>query len=163
MTLADTIIEEARAAGLALQVEGGNIRVEPRAALTDDLRSRIIAEKPAIMAALRARDDLARHWRFHVSPKGEKPYVVCTLPMATLAEARSLWPGAAVEPLQDRDLSPTPADSRPSSKLLALVERVARAYRAPPDELAEMKRLALADPAAAWEAFTADAAAHGGR
>jgi hypothetical protein len=89
--------------------------------------------------------------------------VVRTLPEATLAEARGLWPGAVVEPLQDRDPSPTPADSRPSSELLALVERVASAYRAPPDELAEMKRLALADPAAAWEAFTATAAADGGR
>ena len=41
--------------------------------------------------------------------------------------------------------------------LIALVERVAHAYRTPPDELAEMKRLALADPEAAWSAFLATA------
>ena len=43
-------------------------------------------------------------------------------------------------------------------ELPALVERVAAHYCTPPDELAIMKRLALADPKAAWECFTADLA-----
>lgn len=54
--------------------------------------------------------------------------------------------------------SPTP---RSEAELLALVERVALAYRAPPGELAEMKRLALADPEAAWSAFLATARTEG--
>ena len=50
------------------------------------------------------------------------------------------------------------ADRGANSQLLALVERVAAHYRTPPDEVAEMKRLALADPRAAWECFAADLA-----
>jgi len=51
------------------------------------------------------------------------------------------------------------AEVRPEDRdaaLLSLVERVAAHYRTPPDEVAQMKRLALADRAAAWECFTAD-------
>lgn len=48
-----------------------------------------------------------------------------------------------------------------AADLLALVERVALAYRTPPGELAEMKRLALADPSAAWSAFLATARTEG--
>jgi len=55
----------------------------------------------------------------------------------------------------------TPDFAAGEAALLALVERVARAYRTPQDEIAEMKRLALADKAAAWETFTATAAAEG--
>jgi hypothetical protein len=47
--------------------------------------------------------------------------------------------------------------ARSRAELVALVERVARAYRTPPAEVEEMKRLALADPAAAWSAFLATA------
>jgi hypothetical protein len=45
-----------------------------------------------------------------------------------------------------------------SAHLLALVDRVAAHYGMPADELAEMKRLALADPSVAWDTLTADLA-----
>lgn len=45
--------------------------------------------------------------------------------------------------------------------LVALVERVAALYRTPPDELAEMKRLALRDPGAAWRCFLVTARTEG--
>lgn len=112
MTPAEAIIRDAQAAGLTLHAVGASIRVEPRSGLTDELRARIIAEKPAILAALRARDQAP------------------------------------------------PAD-RTSVELAALVERVARSYQTPPDELADMKRLALADPAAAWSAFLTTAQTEG--
>lgn len=51
--------------------------------------------------------------------------------------------------------------TRNTAELLALVERVALAYRTPPDELEEMTRLALDDPAAAWAAFLATARTEG--
>lgn len=56
---------------------------------------------------------------------------------------------------------PTQNTGRSPAELLALVECVARAYRTPPGELAEMKRLALANPAAAWSAFLATAQTEG--
>jgi len=150
------ILAEARAAGVSLHVEGDGIRVEPRSALPPELRARIIAEKPAILAALRAQE--ARYWRFRITPKGEAPLEVRTLPEATLTEAGRLWLGARVEPLPAvAHASGQDAESQ-YGDLLALVERVAQAYRTPPHELAEMKRLAMADPPAAWESFTATAA-----
>lgn len=51
--------------------------------------------------------------------------------------------------------------SRSAADLLALVEQVGLAYRTPPGELAEMKRLAIADPLAAWSAFLATARTEG--
>lgn len=45
--------------------------------------------------------------------------------------------------------------------LLALVEKVAARYRAPPDDLAEMKRIALRDPRAAWRCFLETARTEG--
>lgn len=153
------ILAEARAAGVSLHVEGDGIRVEPRSALPPELRARIIAEKPAILAALRAQE--TRHWRFRITPEGADSLEVRTLPEATLTEAGRLWPDARVEPLPGVAHASGPnAESLPGD-LLALVERVAQAYRTPPDELAEMKRLAMADPPAAWESFTATAATEG--
>jgi hypothetical protein len=76
-------------------------------------------------------------------------------------EARGLWPNARVEPLPTVAEAPRLADGSQHAELLALVERVARAYRTSQEELAEMKRLALADPSAARAAFTATAAAEG--
>jgi len=45
--------------------------------------------------------------------------------------------------------------------LLSLVERIAARYRTPPDEVAEMMRLALRDPAEAWRCFLATARTEG--
>ncbi len=45
--------------------------------------------------------------------------------------------------------------------LLGLIERVAALYRTPPDEVAEMKRLALRDPGAAWRCFLVTARTEG--
>jgi hypothetical protein len=101
----------------------------------------------------------SRHWRFRLSYPDGRREEVRTLPAATLAEARELWPESAVEALPDHDTAAR--DARPPAELAALVERVARAYRTPPEELAEMKRLALADPAAAWRAFLATARTEG--
>ncbi len=47
--------------------------------------------------------------------------------------------------------------------LFALIDRVAAYYKTPAEDLAEMKRLALADPQAARECFTTDLASFGGR
>jgi hypothetical protein len=47
------------------------------------------------------------------------------------------------------------------SEVLALVERVAAFYRCPPEEVAIMKRVALADTPAARECFTATARLEG--
>lgn len=156
---APEIMAEARAAGLSLNVEGDGIRVEPRSALCPALRARIIAEKPAILVVLRAEGE--RHWRFRVTPEGATPFVVHTLPEATVDEARELWPNARVDPLPAPTKASESAAGIQHADLAALVERVARAYRTSQEEFAEMKRLALADPTAAWAAFTATAATEG--
>jgi len=84
---------------------------------------------------------------------------------APLREAINGNREAVLKAIRERDLRDTsPATSAYASDataLLALVERVARAYRTPSDELSEMKRLALADPAAAWSAFLSTARIEG--
>jgi len=43
------IVSEIRAMGVTLSVDGGNLIVRPKAAITDDLRSMIREHKPAIL------------------------------------------------------------------------------------------------------------------
>ena len=61
-----------------------------------------------------------------------------------------------VAPLRECDTR-----QRGDADLMALVDRVASHYRTPPGEVAEMKRIALADRAAAWDTFTATVAGEG--
>lgn len=49
------IIAEAEARGLKLQPEGAGIRVQPRSALTPDLRAAIVANKTSIIHVLLTR------------------------------------------------------------------------------------------------------------
>jgi len=51
---AQTLLSEALAAGLRLEIEGANIAVTPASKLTAELRARLSAEKPALLALLRA-------------------------------------------------------------------------------------------------------------
>jgi hypothetical protein len=51
---AQTLLSEALAAGLRLEIEGANITVTPASKLTAELRARLSAEKPALLALLRA-------------------------------------------------------------------------------------------------------------
>lgn len=113
----------------------------------------------ATSAATATTNTAERHCRFRLAYPDGNVTEVRTLPEATLEETRLLWPGAAVEALPDR--APAVPDGRPLSDLLALLGRVAAAYRTPFGELAEMKRLALADPAAAWSGFLATAKTEG--
>lgn len=105
----------------------------------------ILAAVRAAGVTLRAEGDGIR-----VEPASRLP--------APLREAIKSNRMAILEAIRERDRASTrQAPSAPpgdTADLLALVERVARAYRTPPDELATMKHLALADPAAAWECFT---------
>ena len=43
------IVSKIRAMGVTLSVDGGNLIVRPKAAITDDLRSMIREHKPAIL------------------------------------------------------------------------------------------------------------------
>lgn len=115
----------------------------------------------ATVAVATTEKSVSRHWSFRITPEDAAPFEVRTLPEATLAEARELWPGTVVEALPATQPVATEPCRRPAADVLALVEHVARKYRTPPDEFAEMKRLASADPAAAWEAFIATAMAEG--
>ena len=45
--------------------------------------------------------DQARYWRWQVTYPDGSGFEVRTLPEATYAEALTLWPGAALEPLAD--------------------------------------------------------------
>ena len=53
---APDLLEQLRAVGVRLWVEGGALVAEPRRALTDDLRAAIRAHKPELLAALQATE-----------------------------------------------------------------------------------------------------------
>lgn len=85
---------------------------------------------------------------------GEEPAKPAKAPFAAFAATPAPLP-------PNSSASSGAAAARDTADLLALVERVARAYRTPPDELQTIKRLALADPDAAWSAFMATARTDG--
>ena len=113
----------------------------------------------AILAAVRAAGVTLR-----AEGDGIRAEPASRLP-APLREAIKANRSAILEAIRERDRPATrSASSAPAgdtADLLALVERVARAYRTPPDEVPTMKRLALADPDAAWSAFMATARTDG--
>ena len=57
----ESLLDQARAAGLILRPDGDTIRVRPADRLTPELRAVLMAHKPALLALLyaEARDDLA--------------------------------------------------------------------------------------------------------
>ena len=122
MTDIAQLLAELEARGIILFLEGGEMRYRsPRDALTEDDRARLRANKPAIMASLRARDvaktlravkarsgpltpSMAQEmwWRFAGFPEEGKPIALNIGMVSTLRDTDAKTVTAAIRQLMDR-------------------------------------------------------------
>jgi tubulysin polyketide synthase-like protein len=94
------ILDTLKAHGVRLTRDGGDLIATPKAALTDELRAMIRANKPELLEALAI--DSARHWRwlFHYLDGEEIEFRI--LPEPNEEELRTRYPGVVrFEPLPD--------------------------------------------------------------
>lgn len=94
------VLAEANTAGVSLRARGEVILAEPRAAITDALRTSIRANRQELLAVLRG-DPAPRYWRFLVTYPDGRREEIRTLPEATFAEALRLWPKVQIEPIAE--------------------------------------------------------------
>jgi hypothetical protein len=109
------ILTAIRAAGITLAVDGGNLIVTPKTAITDDIRTRSASNKPQILAALAGPDDVSLWWRVAVREPGGRTVEVDTPSGWTMAEwtayaAHYHGPGCAVTAVLP---FPTPSGTGP--------------------------------------------------
>lgn len=108
--------------GFRLSVMSDGLRVEPASALTTETRQLIRAHRDALMGLVRFSPAPAAFWRFRVEYPDGRAFEARTLPEATEAKARELWPGAAVgaigKPLTGR--AATEGEARELRYLLGL-------------------------------------------
>jgi hypothetical protein len=91
---AGAVLDAIRAAGGSVYVEGAGLRIVPRAVLTGDLRGRVLAHKPDIIAALAG--EASERW---LVARDDEVALVATVPAWTLDEMMAARPGACVRPL----------------------------------------------------------------
>jgi len=60
---ADDVLDALAAAGVAVEVRDGRLRLSPRSAVDEALQTRVAASKPAILSLLTTRPDPATLWR----------------------------------------------------------------------------------------------------
>jgi len=100
---AHALIEEARADGLELRLNGERLRLSGPAEVVERWKPRIVASKPEIMAALQSA---SRWWLLHYPDR--EPVEVAFFPDATHAEILERHPDAlAAEPINQA--TPEPA------------------------------------------------------
>jgi hypothetical protein len=82
---ADQVLDDLSAAGVAVEVVEGRLRLSPPSALDAALMARVAAHKPAILSLLATRPDAATLWRQAVELVAER----LKLPADVLEAARS--------------------------------------------------------------------------
>jgi hypothetical protein len=90
------ILAAIRAAGGAVYVDGTNLRIVPKACLTDTLRTETLRHRAAVMATLLT--ELSERWAVTASGRAR---LVATVPAVTLARMIATHHGADARPLTE--------------------------------------------------------------
>jgi len=151
MTAPAKVLEQARALGVRLSVNGDRLRYQGTPEAVQTILPALKEHKAELMAALLAANDPgARGYRWLVRQPSGESFEVCGLPEPCLAQLWARYPGAEITPLPEA----TTVRELPSG-LEHLLARVAERYAWSAEDVALARAACARDPFGHQEMFVA--------